>query len=161
MSSYHHIPKSSHPSIIIPSYHHIIISSYRHFIVSSYHHIIHSYHSIIPHRDDQYKTTFLLKTYRSYPLKVVIFRGCFFKAQHAMVSNELANLYFLGFVSSPHRDDPYPQKYENAFPLKTYRSYPLKVVISRGRFFKAPTYHGFERWRRDASFRIAMRRVAS
>ena len=44
-------------------------------------------HTGMTNTPQKYENAFLLKTYRSYPLKVVIFRARFFKAQHAMVSS--------------------------------------------------------------------------
>ena len=44
---------------------------------------------------------FQLQTYRSYPLKYVIFRARFFKTHDAMVSSDVV---FLGSVLAPHRD---------------------------------------------------------
>ena len=122
------------PYIAISSYHHIIISSHHHIIISSYH-IIPSYHTGMTHIPQKYENAFLLKTYRSYPLKVVIFRARFFKAQHAMVSNEKANLYFLGFVSSPHRDDPHPPKIRKRASAQNVSLIPLKSCHFSSSFF--------------------------
>ena len=97
-------------------------------------------------------------TYTCYPLKIVIFRARFFKAQHAMVSNEIAYLYFLGCVSSPHRDDQYPPTIRNHVSAQNVLIIPLKSCYFSSSFSKGPTCHGFERCRCNASFRrVAMR----
>ena len=111
-------------------------------------------HTGITNNPQRYEITCLLKTYRSYPLKVVIFRGRFFKAQHAMVSNKIAYLYFLGFVLSPHRNDPYHPKIRKRVSAQKVSIIPLKSCHFPRSFFKGPTCHGFERCRRDTSFRV-------
>ena len=93
-----------------------------------------------PHRNVQYpppwyEKAFSLKSYWSYALRVVIFRARLFKAHDAMVSNDVVIFLILGMCVGPHRNVQYPHTIRKN--VKTYWSYPLKVVIFRARFFKA------------------------